>query len=72
MVKNTWEKYREELYKKCFNDLDNHETVVTHLEPCILECEVKLDLGSTTMNKANGGDGIPFDLLKILKDDVAK
>ena len=67
-----WKNYTEELYKKGFNDLDNHDAVVTHLEPYILECEVKLDLGSITMNKANGGDGIPIELFKILKDDVAK
>ena len=67
-----WKNYTEELYKKGFNDQDNHDAVVTHLEPYILECEVKLDLGSITMNKANGGDGIPIELFKILKDDVAK
>ena len=70
--KKRWQEYTEELYKKGLHDPDNCNGVITHLEPNILECEVKLDLGSTTMNKANGGDGIPFDLLKILKDDVAK
>ena len=71
-VKNMQEKYREEPYKKGFNDLDNQEAVITHLEPYTLECEDKLDLGSITMNKANGGNGIPIELFKILKDDVAK
>ena len=67
-----WKNYTEELYKKGFNDPDNHDAMVAHLEPYILECEVKSDLGSITMNKANGGDGIPTELFKILKYDVAK
>ena len=62
----------EELYKKGFNDTDNHDGVVTHLEPSILECEVKWTAGSTTANKASGDDGIPTELFKILKDDAIK
>ena len=61
-----------ELYKKGLNDLDNHDDVVTHLEPDILECEVKWALGRMTMNKASGGDGIPVELCQILKDDAVK
>ena len=63
---------KKELCKKGFNDLDNHNGVVTHLEPNILECEVKWALGSITTRKASGGDGISADLLKILKDDTVK
>ena len=62
----------EELYKISLNDLDNHDGVVTHLEPDILECEVKWALGSITTNKASGGNGIPAELFKILKDDAIK
>ena len=62
----------EELYKKYLNDPDNNEGVITHLEPGILECEVKWALGSITMNKASGGDGIPPELFQILKDDAVK
>ena len=62
----------EELYKKDLHDPDNHDGVITHLEPDILECEVKCALGSITMNKASGGDGIPVELFKILKDDAVK
>ena len=71
-IKKRWQEYTEELYKKgC--DPDNHDSVITHLEPdSILECEVKWALGSITMNKANGGDGIPAELLQILKDDALK
>ena len=58
-IKKRWQEYTEELYKKGFNDLDNHNGVITHLEPDILECEVKWALGSITTNKASGGDGIP-------------
>ena len=58
------------LYKKVLNDLDNHNGVITHLEPDVLECEVKWALGSITTNKTNGGDGIPAELFKILKDDA--
>ena len=64
--------YAEELYKKDLIDPDNHDGVITHLEPDSLECEVKWALGSITMNKASGGDGIPAELLQILKDDAIK
>ena len=66
------QEYTDELCKKGLNDLDNHDGVVTHLEPDILECEVKWALGSITTNKAFGGDGIPAELFKILKDDAVK
>ena len=62
----------EQLYKKDLHDPDNHDSVITHLEPDILECEVKWALGSITMNKASGGDGIPVELFQILKDDAVK
>jgi len=65
-------KYTEELYKKGLNGLDNHNGVITHLEPDILECEVKWALGSTTTNQASGGDGIPAELFQFLKDDAVK
>ena len=65
-----WREYTEELYKKDLNDPDNHDGVITHLGPDILESEVKWALGSITMNKASGGDGIPVELLQILKDDA--
>ena len=72
-IKKRWQKYTEELYKKkSLNDSDNHDGVVTHLEPDILEYEVKWALGSITMNKAGGGDGIPAELFRILKDDAVK
>ena len=71
-IKQSWKEYKEELYKKDLHDPDNHDDVITHLEPDILECEVKWALGSTTMNKANGGDGIPVELFQILKDDAVK
>ena len=64
------EEYMEELYKKDLNDPDNHDGMITHLEPGILECEIKWVLGSITMNKASGGDGIPAKLFQILKDDA--
>ena len=64
--------YTEELYKKDLHDPDNHDGVITHLEPDILDCEVKWALGSITMKKASGGDGIQFELYKILKDDAVK
>ena len=67
-----WQEHTEELYKKSLNDLDNHDGVATHLEPDILECEVKWALGSTTMNKASGGDGILAELFQIIKDDAMK
>ena len=63
---------QEELYKKDLHDPDNHDGMITHLEPDILECEVKRALGSITTNKANGGDGIPAELFQILKDDAVK
>ena len=66
------QEYTKELYKKELHDPDNHDGVITHLEPDILECEVKGDLESITMNKASGGDGIPVELFKILKDDAVK
>ena len=69
-IKKRWREYTEELYKKDLIDLDNHDGVITHLEPDILECEVKWDLGSNTTNKASGGDGIPAELLQILKDNA--
>ena len=67
-----WQEYTEELYKKDLNGSDNHHGVITHLEPVILECEVKWTLGSISMNKATGGDGIPVELFEILKDDAVK
>ena len=72
MIKKRGQVYTEELYKKGFNDPDNHDGVITDLEPDILECEVKGALESITTNKASGGDGIPVDLLQILKDDAVK
>ena len=69
-IKKRWQEYTEELYKKGFNNLDNHSGVVTHLETGILECEVRWALGGITMNKASGGDGIPAELFQILKDAV--
>ena len=71
-IKKRWQEYTEELYKKDLHDPDNHDGVITHLEPDILECEVKWALESITMNKASGGDGIPVDLCQILKDDAVK
>ena len=71
-IKKRWQEYTEELYKKDLHDLDNHDGVITHLEPDILECEVKWALGSITTNKASGGDGIPVELFQILKDDAVK
>ena len=67
-----WWKYIQELYKKDLHDPDNHDGVITHLEPDILESEVKWALGSIIMNKASGGDGIPVELFQILKDDAVK
>ena len=67
-----WQEYTEELYQKDFNDPDNHDGVITHQEPDILECEVKWALGSITMNKASGGNGIPIELFHILIDDAVK
>ena len=71
-IKKTWQEYTEELYKKELHDQDNHDGVITHLEPDILESEVKWALGSITMSKASGSDGIPVDLFQILKDDAVK
>ena len=70
--KKRWQEYIEELYKKDLHDPDNHDGVITHLEPDTLECEVKWGLGSITMNKASGGDEIPVELFQILKDDAVK
>ena len=67
-----WQEYTEELYKKDLHDPDNHDGVITHLQPDILECEVKWALESITTNKASGGDGIPAELFKILRGDAAK
>ena len=71
-IKKRWQKYTEELYKKDLHDPDNHNGVITHLEPDILECEVKWILESITTNKASGGDRIPVELFQILKDDAVK
>ena len=71
-IKKRWQEYTEELYKKDLHDTDNHNGVITHLEPDILECEVKWALESIITNKASGGDGIPIELLQILKDDALK
>ena len=71
-IKKRWQEYREELYKKDLHDPDNHDGVITYLEPDSLECEVKWALGSITTNKASGGDGIPVELFQILKDDAVK
>ena len=71
-IKKTWQEHTEELYKKDLYDPDNHDGVITHLEPDILECEVKWALGNITTNKASGGDGIPVELFQILKDDAVK
>ena len=71
-IKKTWQEYIEELHKKDLHDPDNHDSVITHLEPDILECEVKQALGSITTNKANGGDGISAKLFQILKDHAVK
>ena len=71
-IKKRWQEYIEELYKKDLHDPDNHNGVITHLEPDILECEVKWALGSITMNKASGGDGILIELFQVLKDDAVK
>ena len=71
-IKKRWQEYAEELYKKDLHDPDEHNGVITHLEPNILECEVKQALGSITMNKASRDDGIPVELFQILKDDTVK
>ena len=71
-IKKRWQEYTEDLYKKNIHDPNNHDGVITHLEPGILEWEVKWALGSITTNKASGGDGIPVGLFQILKDDAGK
>ena len=71
-IKKRWQEYTEELYKKDLHNPDNHDGVITDLEPDILECELKLALGSITINKASGGDGIPVELFQIMKDDAVK
>ena len=71
-IRRLWQEYTEELYKKDLHDPDNHDGVITDLEPDILECEVKQALASITMNKTSGGDGIPVELFQILKDDAVK
>ena len=71
-IKKRWQEYTEELYKNDLHNLDNHDGVITYLDPDILECEVKWALESITTNKASGGDGIPVELFQILKDDAVK
>ena len=71
-IKKRWQEYTEELYKKDHHDPDNHDGVITHLEPNILKCEIKWALGNITMNKASGGNRIPVELFQILKDDAMK
>ena len=71
-IKKRWKEYTEELYEKDLHDPDNHNGVITHLEPDILECQVKWALGSITTNKASGGEGIPVEVFQILKDDAVK
>ena len=71
-IKKRWQENTEELYKKDLHDPDNHDDVITHLEPDILECEVKWALGSITTSKSSGSDGIPVELFQILKDDAVK
>ena len=70
-IKKGWQEFTEELHKRNLNDTNNYDGVITHLEPDILECEVKWALGSITMNKSSGGDGIPVELIQILKDGAA-
>ena len=71
-IKKRWQEYTEELYKKDLHDPDNHDGVITHLEPDILECKLKWASGNITMKKTSGGDGILFELFQILKDDAVK
>ena len=71
-IKKRWQEYTEELYKKDLHDPDNHDGMVTHLEPDIMECEVKWALGIITLSKASGGDGIQDEIFQILKDDAVK
>ena len=72
LLKERWQEYTEELYKKELHDPENHNGMIPHLDSDILECEVNWALGSITMNKASGGDGIPVELFQILKDDAVK
>ena len=71
-IEKRWQEYTEDLYKKDLHDSDNHNGVITHLEPDIVECEVRWALGSITMNKASGGDGIAVELFQTLKEDAVK
>ena len=71
-IKKKWQEYTEELYKKDLHNQDNHDGMITHLEPDILECQVKWALGSSTRSKNSGGDGISVELVQILKDDAVK
>ena len=71
-IKKRWQEYTEELYRKDLHNQDNHDGMITDLEPDILDCEVRCALGGITMNKASGGDGIPVELFQILKDDAVK
>ena len=71
-IKKRWQEYTEELYRKDFHNPDNHDGVIPHLEPDILECEVKWALEGITMNKTSGGDGIPVECFQILKDDAVE
>ena len=71
-IKKRWQEYTEELYKKDLHDQENHDGVITHLEPDILKCEVKWAYESITTNKASGGDGIPIELFQILKEDAVE
>ena len=71
-IKQRWQEYTKDLYKRDLKDPDNHDAMVTHLEPDILECGIKWVLGNITINKASGGDGIPAELLPIVKDDAIK
>ena len=71
-IKKRWQEYIEELYKKDLHDPDNHDSVISHVEPDIVECEIKWALGSITVNQASGGDGTPVELFQILRDDAVK
>ena len=71
-IKKRWQQYKEELYKKDLHDPDNHDGMITHLEPDILECKINWNLGNITMNKTSGGDGSPVELIQIIKDDAVK
>ena len=71
-IKKTWQEYTEQIYKRDLHNPDNHDSMLTHLQPGILECEVSWALGSIAMNKASGGDGTPVELFQILKDDAVE